>query len=86
LNEFKFNEALAAVWGIISFCDKYIEKEKPWSFDPAQDKEKQDEVIGNLLFAISEIAKLLEPFLPETSDKILEQLKTKKSKPLFPRI
>ena len=86
LGEFKFNEALIAIWDLISFCDKYIEKERPWSFDPAQDKEKINKVIGDLLFALSEIAKLLEPFLPETSGKILKQLKTKKSEPLFPRI
>jgi len=94
LNAYRFNEALAAIWELISFCDRYIEKEKPWSFDPAQDKEKQDEVIGNLLLALSHVAKLLEPFLPETSEKILEQLtlrpgsgqETKKRKPLFPRL
>ena len=81
LGEFKFNEALIAVWGLISFCDRFIEKEKPW-----EKSKKQKEVIGSLLSAVSEIAKLLEPFLPETAEKIIEQLKTKKSKPLFPRL
>ncbi len=79
LNEFKFNEALASVWELISFCDKYIEEEKPWE----RDKEK---VIADLLFVIGEIARLLAPFLPETSEKTLKQLKTKKTKALFPRI
>ena len=81
LDEFKFNEALAAIWGLIGFCDKYIEKERPW-----EENEKQKEVIGNLLFVLKEIAELLKPFLPETSEKILEQIKTKKSKALFPRL
>lgn len=81
LEEFKFNEALIAIWGLISFCDRYIEKERPW-----EKNGKQKEVIGNLLFAINEIAKLLKPFLPETSEKIIKQLETKKSQPLFPRI
>lgn len=79
--KFKFNEALIAIWNLISFCDEYVEKEKPW-----QESEKQEEIISNLLFALNEIAKLLEPFLPETSEKIVDQLKTKKSKPLFPRL
>ncbi|OGZ23402.1 MAG: methionine--tRNA ligase [Candidatus Nealsonbacteria bacterium RIFCSPLOWO2_01_FULL_41_9] len=82
LVEFKFNEALIVVWELISFCDKYIEKEKPWSFDPAQDKEKIEEVIGDLLSAINEIAKLLEPFLPETSERIIKG----ENKSLFPRL
>ncbi|PIQ06803.1 MAG: methionine--tRNA ligase, partial [Candidatus Nealsonbacteria bacterium CG18_big_fil_WC_8_21_14_2_50_37_10] len=81
LEEFKFNEALISVWDLISFCDRYIEKERPW-----QESKKQKEVISNLLFAISNIAEMLKPFLPETSEKIFKQLKTKKSQPLFPRI
>jgi len=81
LEEFKFNEALIVIWNLISFCDEYIEKEKPW-----QESEKQEEIISNLLFVLNEIAKLLEPFLPETSEKIFNQLRAKKSKPLFPRI
>jgi len=86
LREFKFNEALIAIWELISFCDRYIEKERPWSFDSAQDKEKINEVIGNLLFAVNEIAELLKPFMPGTSAKILKQLKTKENQPLFPRL
>ena len=81
LGEFKFNEALVSLWKLIGFCDRYIEKERPW-----EESGKQKEIIGDLLFAVNEIAELLEPFLPETSKKILGQLKTRKSKPLFPRI
>ncbi len=81
LDEFRFNEALISVWDLISFCDKHIEKERPW-----EKSEKQQLTINNLLFAIDNIAQLLKPFLPETSEKIFKQLKTKKSQPLFPRI
>ena len=81
LDEFKFNEALIVIWQLISFCDRYIEKERPW-----EDKKNSKTVISDLLFAVSEIAKLIEPFLPETSEKILRQIKTKKSKALFPHL
>jgi len=81
LDEFKFNEALAVIWELISFCDKYIEKERPW-----EQSDNQNTILNNLLFAIKEIASLLKPFLPETSEKILEHLKSEKSIPLFPRI
>ena len=81
LDRFRFNEALAVIWKLISFCDKYVEKSRPW-----EEKEGQKEVIGDLLRGLNEIAKLLEPFLPETSRKILNQIKTKKAVPLFPRI
>ena len=81
LDEFKFNEALIAIWRLISFCDRYIEKEKPW-----KESEKQLSIINDLLFALENIAQILKPFLPDTSEKILRQLNSKKSKPLFPRI
>jgi len=78
LDKFKFNEALIAIWDSIHFCDKYIEKEKPW-------ESENQKVINDLLSVLFNIAELLRPFLPETSEKIAEQLKSKKSKPLFPR-
>lgn len=85
LEEFKFNEALISIWELISFCDRYIEKERPWEENKSASWRKE-EVIGNLLFTISNIAEMLKPFLPETSEKIFKQLKTKEAKPLFPRI
>lgn len=81
LSDFKFNEALISIWGLIGFCDRYIEKEKPW-----EDGKKAKEVITNLVSALEEIAKLLEPFLPQTSKEAVEQLKSEKNKALFPRI
>jgi len=87
LEEFKFNEALIAVWDLISFCDKYIEKEKPWELLKLKAKsEKLKVIIGNLLFALKNMAEMLDPFLPATSEKIFRQLKTKKSQILFPRL
>lgn len=81
LEGFKFNEALASVWELISFCDEDIEKERIW-----EKSDKQLLIINDLFFALTNIAKMLNPFLPETSGKILEQLKIKKSKLLFPRL
>jgi methionyl-tRNA synthetase len=81
LKDFKFNEALSVIWKVIGTFDRYIEREKPW-----ESGKNALQVASNSLYALKEIAELLKPFLPETSEKILEQLKTKKSKPLFPRI
>jgi len=79
IENFKFNETLVSVWEIISFCDKYINEEKLW-------ETKNPEVINDLFFAIKKIALLLEPFLPETAEKIKQQLENKKSEILFPRL
>lgn len=79
LKTFKFNEALFAIWEIISFCDKYINEEKLW-------ETKKPEVIKDLFFAIREISVLLEPFLPETAKKIENVIKGGKVEILFPKI
>jgi len=90
LEEFKFNEALRAIWGLISFCDKYIEKEKPW-----EKKENSPQVLGNLLVILDNIAKLLQPFLPETSERIIKEVArdkksgkfiNKRGELLFPKV
>jgi methionyl-tRNA synthetase len=84
LDNFKFNESLALIWQLISYCDKYIEKEKPWELLTNSKRQIANNVISDLLFAIGKISEFLQPFLPETSEKIKTQLKDKKSEPLFP--
>jgi len=80
---FKFNETLGDIWELISFCDKYIEEEKPWKIE---DEEKIKIVFSNLLYSLKNISKMLKPFLPETSKKMENQLKEmSKAEPLFPR-
>lgn len=78
IEKFKFNEALISVWELISFCDKYINEEKLW-------ETRSPEVINDLFFTIKEIADLLNPFLPETSEKIKKAIESKKSEMLFPK-
>ncbi len=79
LEAFKFNEALASVWELISFCDKYINDEKLW-------ETKKPEVINDLFFALDKLSDLLLPFLPETAEKIKKAVIERKSEILFPKI
>ena len=81
VDEFQFSAALERIWGIVHFCDKYIEENRPW-----EESDNQKEVIGDLLLAVSALAELLQSFLPETSGKITEQLERGKGESLFPRI
>lgn len=84
LNQFKFNEALALVWELISEADKKINQEKPWELEGG----KLKDVLNDLVKRIQAIAFNLQPFLPETADKILKQFsgQVKSNLPLFPRI
>lgn len=86
VNDFKLNEAIQAISGLVSFGDTYVNEKKPWE---TNDKE----IIGNLLLLLHSIALELAPFIPETSEKILAAIRKtdksilgKKIAPLFPRL
>ena len=86
----QFNDTLSDIWELVAFCDKYIDEEKPWEI---KEIEKQKVVFSNLLLSLISIAQMIEPFLPETSQKMKEQLgenkgffNVKKGTSLFPRI
>ncbi|TSC94653.1 MAG: methionyl-tRNA synthetase [Parcubacteria group bacterium Licking1014_1] len=81
LENFKFNEALKVIWELVSWCDKYINKERPW-----EGKKNARQVVSDSLFALKNIADLLSPFLPETSEKIKKAVKSEQQTALFPRI
>ncbi len=89
--EFRLNEALASIWELVSFADKYINDEKPWTMkaDPAA----LSRIIGDAAMLIYSICDLLTPFLPDTVEKIRAQISVgeheitiKKSDNLFPRL
>ncbi|MCX6813376.1 MAG: methionine--tRNA ligase [Candidatus Azambacteria bacterium] len=84
VTEFKFNEALERIWRLVALSNKYIDEKKPWALKPESKEFK--EIIGSLLFLISDIGALLSPFLPETSEKISGQLKNRKISILFPQL
>ncbi|MEK7124320.1 MAG: class I tRNA ligase family protein, partial [Patescibacteria group bacterium] len=81
LEDFKFNEVLKSIWELISFCDKYINDNKPW-----EGGKNASQVISDVLFTLNAISDLLAPFLPQTSEKIKKALGEKKSTILFPRL
>lgn len=86
MEEMKFNEALESIWQLISAGDEFVDKNKIWELVKT-DSGKAERVLRMLLNTLKEIANLLDPFMPETSQKILEQIKqNKKSAALFPRL
>jgi len=66
----KLSKVLNVIWKFIGFCDRYIEKEKPWEI---RDKKKKTEIIYNLLESLRHVAWMILPFMPETSDRIFQQ-------------
>ncbi len=68
-------DAITEIFNLFKRCNKYIDETMPWVL--AKDEAKKDRletVLWNLIQSISEGARQLEPFMPKTSKKILEQL------------
>lgn len=84
ISEFKFNEALNWIWKIIQRADQRVNETQPWKLEGIELKEVLDELVSLIL----DIAYNLQPFLPETSEKILKQFSGKvvSATPLFPRL
>jgi methionyl-tRNA synthetase len=82
----KLNEALESVWQLIRAGDEFVDRNKIWELVKT-DSEKAKKILGTLLEALKEISQLLEPFMPETSEKIRKQIRqNKKTAVLFPRL
>ncbi len=79
MEELRVADAITEIFGIFRRSNKYIDETTPWAL--AKDEAKKDrlaEVLYNLTEAITIGASLLEPFMPETSQKILAPLNTQK--------
>jgi len=72
---FQFNRALEALWRLVSEANKYVELCKPWALakDPSL-RERLSAVMYNLADAVRITSLLIEPFLPFTARKMLDQL------------
>ena len=68
-------DALSEIFALFKRCNKYIDETEPWVL--AKDEAKKDRlatVLYNLTEGIAIGAGLLEPFMPETAQKIAKQL------------
>jgi len=76
MNELKVADAIDEIFVLLRRANKYIDETMPWAL--AKDEEKKARlgtVLYNLLEAIRFAAVALEPYLPDTSAKILAQIK-----------
>ncbi len=73
--ELRVADALTEIFNLFKRCNKYIDETEPWAL--AKDEAKRDRlatVLYNLVEGISIGAGLLEPFMPETTQRIMKQL------------
>ncbi len=91
MEDLRVADAMTEIFNLFKRCNKYIDETMPWAL--AKDPEKADRletVLYNLIEAIKSGARQLEPYMPETSEKILAQLGdgkvTEKPEILFARM
>ena len=71
-------DSMDEIWRIVDRANKYIDETMPWVLAKSEeDKPRLMRVLYNLLETIRTIASLLSSFMPETSEKIVEQIGAK---------
>ena len=75
MEDLRVADAITEIFNLFKRCNKYIDETMPWALAKEEDKkDRLETVLYNLITSISEGAKLLAPYMPETSEKILVQL------------
>lgn len=90
IEDLKFREALLDIWQVIQESNSLIDQTKPWELYKNNEQEKLSAILQTLSDNLYSIALALQPFMPQTSDKISKIMTAKKiTKPvdiLFNRI
>jgi methionyl-tRNA synthetase len=75
IDAFHMSDAVEAVINLAKRCNKYIDETTPWVLAKDEStKSRLGTVLYNLLEAIRFVAVLIEPFMPDTSKAIFEQM------------
>lgn len=75
MDKLQFSNALIEIWKLVRRANKYIDETMPWVL--AKDESKKGRlgtVLYNLAEALRFIAVLISPFMPNTPQKMFEQL------------
>ena len=68
-----FHEGLEEIWKVIRAANGYIDRQAPWALNKT-DKVRMGEVLRVLVDTIRVVATLLQPFMPTTMARMLDQL------------
>ncbi len=78
MDELRVSDAIQEVFATLRRTNKYIDETTPWILGKNEEKARLSTVLYNLVEAIRHAAVLLSPFIPETCENILNQLKADK--------
>jgi methionyl-tRNA synthetase len=69
----EFHEALEEVWKVVRAANAYIDRQAPWALSRT-DKVRMATVLRVLADALRTVATVLQPFMPESMSRMLDQL------------
>jgi len=85
MDNFELNKAMDLIWQKISEMDLKIQKTQPFKLIKTDEK-RAKEILRELVSELQQVAVMLKPFLPSTSEKILKAIEVNKMpEPLFLR-
>ncbi|MBU4457488.1 MAG: methionine--tRNA ligase [Candidatus Omnitrophica bacterium] len=80
MDKVDFSRALSAIWALINNANKFIEQKAPWKLS----KEKKEDELKDMMYDLYEVLRIVSlslwPFLPQTSDNMIDQLGLKAAK------
>ena len=80
MDQLRVGDSIEAIMELFRRCNKYIDETAPWTLAKEEkDKARLNTVLYNLLEGIRFGAVLMEPFMPETSKKVFEQINTEET-------
>lgn len=74
MDNYKPNEALAAIFKLIGASNKYIDITMPWTLKEESQKERLGTILYNLAEVLRIVSILITPFMPKTGPKMQQQL------------
>lgn len=74
VENYELHNALNEIWHFVDECNKYTNEKEPWTLAKNNKQEELQLVLFNLAEGLRLISQLIYPFMPETSEKINEQL------------
>jgi len=73
IHRLAFHEALDEVWKVIRAADGYIDHQAPWALRKT-DTVRMHTVLFTLVSVLRTVAVLMQPFMPDSMEKLLDQL------------
>lgn len=77
IDQMHVGDALEEILILARFANKYVDVSEPWNLFKNNEAEKLSHVLYSLVETIRYIAVLLQAFIPQTANDILQQLDTK---------